>query len=274
MNKSLIIILLSTLTYSCSFEPDTIAIIENTQEEQIYLYNSAGNKPKQILGTINTDDHLLEPGEHYLKGELDGKNIGEARLFAPTDSVVLVIMRTDTSYEYAFAENGIAYHIPMNDKLAEAIDTTNYPALKNFSWLLGPWSVLGDSSLVEVWKKESTTKFSGTGYKLQCEADTALIVMEDLQLKYGAQGIQYIAGVNDQNDGKDIRFTSVWDKDTTSIRFEAPEHDFPQVIEYTLLHHDTLSVEVGLISDGGSKYTMRMHRIDKSKHPDCLNGLY
>lgn len=272
MGRTLRSILLLIIVSSCSTEPYAISIIEHAQSERIYLYDSAGESPKLIIK--NTDALFINAVDEYTEGAVTGKEIGEARVYSADDSVVLAIYKTETDYSFSFTEGGKEYYALINDQLAETLDTTYYPALKNFRWLLGAWSVLGDSSLVEVWKRDGASKFSGTGYKLKCNADTTLRVIEKLQLKYGANGIEYLAGVSDQNDGKDIHFASVWDKDTTSVRFEAPEHDFPQVIEYTLFHPDTLGVSVGLLSEGGFSYNMRMHKIKPKKHSECLSELF
>lgn len=271
MIRSLTIIILSLLLGSCFWGPKTADIVEQVKQEEIYLFNSAGTMPKLVHK--GTDNFLVSPLEDLTEGLIDGKPIGEAKVYTDNDSTILTIYRTGKSYEYVFTEKGKVYHAPVQKDLADKLSNTYYPALSNFKWLLGSWLVVGDTSLAEVWEEAGPSTFLGNGYKIDCNADTSLQVMEKLKLKFGANGVQYIADVNGQNDGKDVYFTASWDKDTTSMRFEAPLHDFPQVIEYTLLHKDTLGVRVGLLADGGSGYYMRMCKIAPKDRTDCLKDL-
>lgn len=253
---------------SCSEEPATIKQLRSANKELVYLYNSNGSAygPVAFSGVSATNNTFGT----YKKGKAVGDKIGESVFFSSEgDSTILYIYKNDFGLLYGFSDNQVGYHLNMDPITAGLLASFHNKHLNHFDWLLGAWGIVGDSTLAEVWEKESVSKFKGKGYKLDCTSDSSVTIIENLELKNGANGVEYIATVNGQNNDQAIHFSSAWNKDTTSIRFTAPEHDFPQLIEYTLVHPDTLAVTVGLLSDGDKSYQMCMYRIG-SESNDCL----
>lgn len=253
---------------SCSNEPVTIKRLRSTNKVLVYLYNSNGSAygPVTFSGVSATNNTFGT----YKKGKAVGDKIGESVFFSSEgDSTILYIYKNDFGLIYGFSENQVGYNLDMDPTITGLVTSFHNKYLNHFDWLLGAWGIVGDSTLVEIWEQESVSKFKGKGYKLDCASDTPITIIENLELKNGANGVEYIATVNGQNSDQAIHFSSAWNKDTTSIRFIAPEHDFPQLIEYTLVHPDTLAVTVGLLSDADKSYQMRMYRIGSDSN-DCL----
>lgn len=112
--------------------------------------------------------------------------------------------------------------------------------IEKAGWLLGTWeNKTSRGSLFETWRKKSENEFFGKSYRVN-EQDT--VVFEQIQLLQNADGMFYIPTVRDQNDGRAIVFklTSITND---RMVFENPEHDFPQVISYTMVSADSLVAE-------------------------------
>lgn len=119
--------------------------------------------------------------------------------------------------------------------------------IQKAEWLLGTWENKTDrGSVFESWTKLNEKEFFGKSYILQ-ENDTVLL--EEVQLIEDQENLFYIPTVKNQNDGMPIQFglTSMTD---TSMVFEHPSHDFPQVISYVRITQDSLEASISGINNG------------------------
>lgn len=119
--------------------------------------------------------------------------------------------------------------------------------IQKAEWLLGTWENKTDrGSVFEAWTKMNEKEFFGQSYILQ-EKDTVLL--EEVQLIEDQENLFYIPTVKNQNDGMPIQFglTSMTD---TSMVFEHPSHDFPQMISYVRINRDSLVASISGINNG------------------------
>lgn len=127
------------------------------------------------------------------------------------------------------------------------------------SWLIGTWeNKTSRGSIYEAWVKVNDQEFSAKSYALK-EKDT--MVFEQVRLLQEAGKLFYIPTVKNQNGGLPVRFALKTMNDTTLV-FENPQHDFPQVISYTKIDKDHLIAEISGVKNGQErKQTFPMQRI-------------
>lgn len=94
-----------------------------------------------------------------------------------------------------------------------------------------------DSSVYyETWIKVNDTTFNSVGFAMK-KADT--LFREEVVIYFGSVTKQYIPSVNNQNGGQPVIFTITEVTDTSFIAIN-PEHDFPQLISYSIKDKDSL----------------------------------
>ncbi len=109
--------------------------------------------------------------------------------------------------------------------------------MDRLSILAGDWQVAPAENSFEKWKKDDEG-LSGFGYTMNA-GDT--IITELLTIKIIEGEVYYVPTVIAQNEGKPVPFQlTEWTRD--KFRFERPEHDFPQVIQYLIQNNNTLDV--------------------------------
>ena len=139
--------------------------------------------------------------------------------------------------------------------------------LTKASWLLGTWAnKKPKGTIFESWTRLSENEFAGKSYAVAVSSyntnkqDT--LVFETIQLVSTEEGLDYIPTVNGQNGGLPVRFSSTSITDT-QLKFENPNHDFPQIITYTLINPDSLVAEISGIANGQTqKQSFRMKRVN------------
>jgi hypothetical protein len=131
--------------------------------------------------------------------------------------------------------------------------------IKKAEWLIGTWeNKTLKGSIYETWSKANDNELSAKSYIVK-ENDT--IVFENIQLVQEQDELFYIPKVKGQNDDLPVRFTAKITTDTTMI-FENPNHDFPQIISYTQINADSLVAEISGTKNGKErKQTFPMKRM-------------
>jgi hypothetical protein len=114
-------------------------------------------------------------------------------------------------------------------------------------WLVGTWvNEREHGNIYESWTVKNKNELQGFSYLISGQ-DT--IVKETMRLVVEHDSIFYIPTVKNQNEGKPIRFALTHLSDT-EMRFENPEHDFPQVISYRKKSDNSLLAEIGGTREG------------------------
>ncbi|UHO40169.1 hypothetical protein H5J24_09320 [Chryseobacterium capnotolerans] len=130
--------------------------------------------------------------------------------------------------------------------------------LSKLEWLLGTWETkTPKGSLYETWKRKSPIEFQGKSYYLK-NKDTLLF--ESVRLIEKDKKLHYIVSVKHQNHELPVDFAAKEIKDPTSLVFENPAHDFPQMIAYKKQGKDSLAAEISGIMNGkmtSQKFPMR-----------------
>ena len=104
-------------------------------------------------------------------------------------------------------------------------------SIKQFAWLEGEWKLDGQESY-EVWQIHSDTLMAGGSFH---EAGNDFVRDESIKLKVENGQFYYIPTVYDGSKvPKPVRFVMTSYTDTSFVA-ENQQHDFPQVIRYTLL---------------------------------------
>jgi len=92
--------------------------------------------------------------------------------------------------------------------------------------LIGHWQHTEDKGF-EIWQESSTNSLFGEAFRVTEKGDTLKI--EEMRIVFHSKkNIQFFARVFNQNDGREVVFTS---KGRTFF-FENPTHDFPRAIQY------------------------------------------
>ncbi|AZB11289.1 hypothetical protein EG344_21860 [Chryseobacterium sp. G0162] len=130
--------------------------------------------------------------------------------------------------------------------------------LNKLEWLLGTWETqTPKGSLYETWKRKGPTEFQGKSYYLK-NKDTLLF--ESVRLIEKDKKLHYIVSVKHQNHELPVDFATKEIKDPTSLVFENPAHDFPQMIAYKKKGKDSLMAEISGMMNGrmaSQKFPMR-----------------
>ena len=121
------------------------------------------------------------------------------------------------------------------------------PQIKNVEWLEGTWvNETKRGSIYETWIKVSDQELFGKSYQIK-EQDT--LVSETVRLIEESDNLFYIPTVTNQNQGKPIRFTLTELTDST-MKFENPEHNSPNVIYYRKDGENKLMAEIWSVREG------------------------
>ncbi|MCI4670358.1 MAG: DUF6265 family protein [Bacteroidia bacterium] len=130
----------------------------------------------------------------------------------------------------------------------------------DLSWLVGTWEMKSrKGSTYEKWEQTSKNELLGRSFKIM-EGDTLLL--ESIQIQVEDDQLYFIPTVPTQNEGKAIRFKNTKLEKGMMI-FENPEHDFPQIISYSLINPDSIHAEVAGEIDGKlEKRSFPMKRIN------------
>jgi len=131
--------------------------------------------------------------------------------------------------------------------------------LKKATWLIGTWeNKTSRGSIYEAWNQINDKEFLGKSYALK-ERDT--MTFESIRLVQEKGGLFYIPTVKNQNKGLPVRFALTTISDTTLI-FENPQHDFPQIISYTKVDNEHLIAKISGVKNGQTrKQVFPMQRI-------------
>lgn len=125
-----------------------------------------------------------------------------------------------------------------------------YAQIKKIGWLVGSWRGTSPEGVFgETWQMRNDSILSGKGYFVVGK-DT--VSMEALRLVQEGNKLYYEPTVNNQNNGKAVRFELTSMSDTTMI-FENAAHDFPQKICYRLINADSLVAEISGQSNGEAR---------------------
>ena len=88
--------------------------------------------------------------------------------------------------------------------------------LSAFNFLEGVWKMgSGSNSFFEQWRRMGVNELAGMSYKIQ---GTDTIVFERVRITGSGKEINYLAKLKNQNQGKEIPFRLISDKDHTFIR--------------------------------------------------------
>lgn len=116
-----------------------------------------------------------------------------------------------------------------------------FDKLEKMSWLVGSWEQkLPEGTLVESWKKENDSTFTGTSYFVK-EKDT--MHSESVVLTQMKEDLFYIPTVIGQNNDEPVSFKLTSDTENT-FTFENPAHDYPQKITYKKVNDDNMLASI------------------------------
>lgn len=119
--------------------------------------------------------------------------------------------------------------------------------IKKAGWLIGTWeNKTQRGSLFETWIPVSENEFSGKSYMVK---DKDTLVFETIRLLQEKEKLFYIPVVSNQNGGQPVRF-ALKSISESSLVFENPAHDFPQLISYTRITSDSLLAEISGTRNG------------------------
>lgn len=140
-----------------------------------------------------------------------------------------------------------------------ACESRNPGDMEKINWLLGTWaSETPEGYVYETWSRNGETEFAGKSYSVN-EQDTT--VYETIRLVKEESGLSYIPTIKDENNGMPVRFACTTVSETRIV-FENPQHDFPQIISYTLVNNDSLVAEIAGTPEGKvEKQTFAMKRV-------------
>ncbi len=127
---------------------------------------------------------------------------------------------------------------------ALAQDGNKLPVLH---FLEGTWKMgNGSKSFFEHWARRGPDELSGMSYRIKGN-DT--IVFERVRIAGSGSEINYLATVKNQNEGKEVPFRLISEKDQTFI-FENLAHDFPQRVIYQFVFKDSLHAWIEGVQNG------------------------
>ncbi len=117
----------------------------------------------------------------------------------------------------------------------------NFDKLEKMNWLVGQWeNKMPEGLLVENWKKENDSTFSGSSYFINAK-DT--VHSESIRLTQKEEELIYTATVTGQNDDQPVDFKLTSDTEN-SFTFENPAHDYPQKITYKKVDQNNLTATI------------------------------
>lgn len=146
-----------------------------------------------------------------------------------------------------------------SDNVTEEITTpkkVEYNLITTTSWLTGIWENANEyGAMREVWEvvNDSTLKGTVTATTYAPPAQDSLTDMvdtlESVTLEERNGSIFYIPAVRDQNKGLPVKFRMTSSSDS-ELKFENPDHDFPQIIHYRKINEDSIFATVSGIWEG------------------------
>ncbi len=145
---------------------------------------------------------------------------------------------------------------PKKEKENLASDPT---LISQVEWILGEWSnQTKEGTIGENWRKVNDSLYQGEGYGLH-EKDT--IFKESLSILVHEGELYYVPVVSGQNDGQPVWF-KITDIHENSFTSTNRNHDFPQIIRYTL---ESPSILLAVLEGPlGGKETFREFRYRKN----------
>lgn len=132
--------------------------------------------------------------------------------------------------------------------LTSCQDVEQTTKLDKLSWLVGNWQMkMEEATFYETWQKVSDNKLEGSGVLVNSNGDT--LFSEDISIVLRADILYYEPIVSNQNNGELVSFKEAVLEDTI-IRFENLQHDFPQIICYTITKDKKIHAYVSGTKDG------------------------
>lgn len=104
-----------------------------------------------------------------------------------------------------------------------------------------------EATFYETWQKPSNDRLEGKGILVNTSGDTLFNEQLAIALRDGI--LYYEPIVSNQNDGQKVSFKEALMQDTI-VRFENLEHDFPQVISYSITQKGKIHAYVAGQQDG------------------------
>jgi hypothetical protein len=147
----------------------------------------------------------------------------------------------------------------MSCQTTKEVRSENKASIKVAQWLVGEWgSTSSEGILHESWVQNNDSLMKGQSHFIR-EGDT--ISSEIINLVQTGDSIYYIPRVKNQNNGQAVKFRLMQYSASTLV-FENPSHDFPQMIKYQLISDDSLVAEIsGLIKGEYRSEKFPMHKI-------------
>jgi hypothetical protein len=127
-----------------------------------------------------------------------------------------------------------------------------YSLIETTSWLPGIWENANEfGAMRETWEvvNDSTFTRNCDGYYVsncQTQKIMAVSILTRLKPSHFEErngSIFYIPAVKDQNQGLPVKFRLTSSSDS-ELKFENPDHDFPQVIHYIKVNEDSIFATV------------------------------
>lgn len=139
-------------------------------------------------------------------------------------------------------------------------------------WLLGNWeNKLKEGSLMEEWMWVSDSKMFANSYFLN---GNEKIPFETVDLIKENGKLHYIVTTQNQNNQQPVRLSSTKISENQII-FENKDHDFPQIITYTLLTSDSLVAEIsGMVKGELKTQKFPMKKIQSENRINMKNNIY
>jgi hypothetical protein len=126
-----------------------------------------------------------------------------------------------------------------------------YSMIETTSWLPGTWENSNEiAAMHEIWEVLNDSTLQGTvtatRFELPNSKDNGGIYIDTLEIitiEERNGSIFYIPAVKDQNQGLPVKFRLTSSSDS-ELKFENPDHDFPQLIHYIKVNEDSIFATV------------------------------
>lgn len=111
---------------------------------------------------------------------------------------------------------------------------------KGIYQILGQWEAKSDAGTIyENWEMNPDSSLTGKSFIIKPGNDT--IPLEQLKIICKGDSVYYVATVNGQNDNKPVYFNLI-EFTPMVFAFENKQHDFPQLIRYSIKTKDIYTV--------------------------------
>jgi hypothetical protein len=111
---------------------------------------------------------------------------------------------------------------------------------KGIYQILGQWEAKSDGGIIyENWKMNPDSSLEGKDFILKSDNDT--LMLEHLEIKCIEDTVYYIVTVFGQNNNKPVYFKII-EFTPMVFAFENKQHDFPQMIRYSIKTEDIYTV--------------------------------